>query len=406
MATNLRLILDKRRKRKDNSYPIVLRLIHNRNSTTIPTGYKVEEKDWNDDGNCIRYTCKLFHRKMIDSVNRMLTGKLQEANNILTKLDDRKILNNISVTEVKDRIQKKSARISFETFTNKLIDEFRQMKRFGSVSVYQQALDFVKKNNNNKDLYFDAINYSFIKKIEVKFISEGNSINGLSFYLRTIRAIYNKAIKENIAHEESNPFKKYQIKKEETKKRAIKKENIIEIENLKLVEYTPIWHAKNYFLFSFYTRGINFVDIAKLKLSNIIDDRIVYRRSKTSGLFTVKISDKIQEILSYYIMGKTSEDYIFPVIKRKNPDDQVKDYMNERKIYNDKLKDIANMIKININLTSYVARHTWASLAKKMGYSTEVISEGLGHKDIKTTQIYLENFENKVLDDVNEMVIG
>ena len=406
MATNLRLILDKRRKRKDNSYPIVLRLIHNRNSTTIQTGYNVEEKDWNDEGNCIRYTCKLFPRKMIDSVNRMLTGKLQEANNILTKLDDHKILNNISVSEVKARVQKKSARISFETFTNKLIDEFRQMKRFGSVSVYQQALNFVKKNNHNKDLYFDAINYAFIKKIEVKFISEGNSINGLSFYLRTIRAIYNNAIKENIAHEESNPFKKYQIKKEETKKRAIKKEDIVSIENLKLVEYTPIWHAKNYFLFSFYTRGINFADTAKLKLSNINDDRLVYRRSKTSGLFTFKINDKMHKILSFYINDKSRDDFIFPIIKRSKPEEQVKDYMNERKIFNDKLKEIASMVCIKVNLTSYVARHTWASLAKKMGYSTEIISEGLGHKDIKTTQIYLESFENKVLDDANEKIIG
>ena len=166
-----------------------------------------------------------------------------------------------------------------------------------------------------------------------------------------------------------------------------------------------MWHSRNYFLFSFYNMGMNFMDIALLKKSNLIGDRLEYVRAKTGKTYSIKLQGPSLKILKLYIKDQKPDDFIFPIVKRTELADQLKDIQNDRKTNNKYLKLMAEKCEINAKITSYVARHSWATIAKNLDVPISVISEGLGHEDIKTTQIYLESFEVDVLDKANKLII-
>jgi integrase len=224
-------------------------------------------------------------------------------------------------------------------------------------------------------------------------------------YLRTTRAIYNKAIKDGILDKELYPFERFTIKSIKTRKRAISLEAIKKIEKLALGTSDPLFHAKNYFLFSFYCRGMSFADLAELRVPNIIDGRILYQRKKTDKPFNIKITKEVQRILKIYLKGKTKDDSIFGIIKRNTPTEQYKDIEWARKRYNKKLKKIAELCDIEENLTSYVSRHSFATLAKNLGIPITGISDMLGHESIKTTEIYLDSLPSEIMDQYHEQVI-
>ncbi len=221
--------------------------------------------------------------------------------------------------------------------------------------------------------------------------------------MRSIKAVFNKAIKENIISPEYYPFRDYKIKQKKTIKRAITKEEMQKIVDLDLEKESYLWHARNYFLFSFSTIGMSWVDMALLKPEDIHNDRIIYRRSKTHKEYNIKINNQIKEILEYYLnMNNT---YIFPIIKKDDELDKRNDIKNRLRRYNENLKRIGKKIKSSIPLTSYVARHSWASIANFSGVHIGIISQGLGHEDIKTTQTYLANFDYSDIDSANENIL-
>jgi len=151
---------------------------------------------------------------------------------------------------------------------------------------------------------------------------------------------------------------------------------------------------------------MNFSDLAKLRISDIQNDRIQYRRSKTGKPLSVKLTDATRAILNMYIVDKTGDDLIFPILKRDTPELRYKDLYNERRTFNKYLNKIAEKCEIEGNLTSYVARHSWATIAKDLNVPISVISEGLGHEDIKTTQIYLDEFDTSIIDEANKLITG
>ena len=201
------------------------------------------------------------------------------------------------------------------------------------------------------------------------------------------------------------PFSGYKIKVSKTRKRAVRRDVIKLIEDLELPEGSKLWHTRIFFLFSFYTMGMNFADMARLKLENINDGRIDYTRQKTRKKYSIKINASIQEIIDQYIEKKEPAEYVFPIILRHgNKSQEFKDVSEKRRKYNQYLKDIAILIGIETNLTSYVARHSWATIAKHKGVPIAAISEGMGHEDVKTTEVYLDSFDSEVLDGYNEQI--
>lgn len=235
-------------------------------------------------------------------------------------------------------------------------------------------------------------------------MGKGNSINGLSVNLRTLRALFNRAIKLKRISKEYYPFDDYKISNEGTRKRAISVDDI-----QKLKKYKPITdrqkRAKDYFFLSFYLMGASFVDIAFLKVSNIFNGRIEYRRRKTGRLHSIPISEPLEKLLKKYLKKKDQDDFILNVIKSDIPEKQVVNVRDELRRYNKTLKEIGKACGIEATLTSYVSRHSYATIAKYKGVPTAVISEALGHSTEKVTQVYLDSFEKDVLDKYHNMII-
>ncbi len=231
--------------------------------------------------------------------------------------------------------------------------------------------------------------------------------------MRTLRSVFNKAISEGYCDKQHYPFHEYKISKLDTKtiKRALTKEQLAKFNAVKVVKGTHEWDSKNYFMFSFYTRGMNFTDIAKLKWSDIKGNRLKYTRSKTKQNFDMELLPPAVKILNYYkaFTGGDDVNYVFPILSKERhiTASQIDNRIEKMtKATNKDLKELANESKIDFNLTTYVARHSFATILKRKGQSTSVISELMGHDSEKTTQIYLDSFGNDELDKANRSLLN
>jgi integrase len=400
MATNINISLDKRRKKQDGTFPVVFRIGHFRRTVVIQTGFAVPEKAWDAKRREIK---KSFTD--LGSTARINNKLLKQKAEMLQKVEElaqSNQLNSLSATELKELLTQKADSSSIFVFTEKLIEDLRKAQKFGNARNYRIVMGVLKtycQEIGKEDLLFREINYRFLKNFEHSHLAKGNSINSLSVYLRAVRALYNKAIKEGIAKLEEYPFKAYQIKSKPTQKRAITLEDLQKILTLNLEKGTKLFQYRNYFITSYLLWGISFMDMAFLKLENIASDRMKYRRRKTEKLYDIRISGQLSEILAYYTDGKEAQDFIFPIIKRTELEDQLRDIKWARKRYNKGLREIQKMCGIEEKLTSYVARHSFATQALLNEIPIKAISEMLGHSDLSTTQVYLKSLPTNVLDD-------
>ena len=403
MDTSIKISLDKRRQKKDGSYPIILRLSHFRKTTSINLGLSISEEFWDDKNERIKKSYK--GTSSVSKLNNRLLKEKIRAVDIFNDLYEKDKLNFLSVLQLKARIVKTVANDSFYEFSLGLVKELNATERFGNANIYYSITKVLKKFHDGKDLKFAEINYDFLKRFEIWHFSRGNSVNGLSAYMRTIRAIFNKAIKSGVISKDAYPFSNYKIKTAPTEKRAIDVSSIKSIMQLKLDEKDSLFHYRNYFLISYMLYGISFIDMAFLKLENIIDNRIKFQRRKTSKPYDIKVTPQLEELLYFYIKGKVKSDFIFPVITRDTFDLQYKDVLWARKRYNKGLKEIAQLCNIDERLTSYVSRHSFATQAMLQDVPLQAISAMLGHNRLTTTQIYLKSLPSQVLDDYNKKLV-
>jgi len=411
-------VLDKRRVKKDGTFPIKFKLVHNTIATSIQSGYAVKVKDWDSDKQKIRASAKYLIS--VDGANSAIRNELGRLSMEINKLKELGLLDDLSITDLKQAITKGTItkKLSFKEYGNTLIAGFLSENRIGSANGYKDAINFVM-NYNKKDLNFNQFTPAVLKNMESRYMAiPTNHYNGLACYLRSVRAIFNKAINDGLATSEMYPFRrspsesnKYSIRTEKTKKRAVSKDFMTELENYnKNMDDKAYYNAKYIFLFSFYMRGMNMVDIAKIKKNNISDDYLLYKRSKTGGSFKVKIHPKAMDILlAYGLKEKRPGSFLFPIIQRHH--DMVlikKDIKNGLKQINKYLRLIAADLGFDtLNLTSYVARHSWATIADKAGLDRRTIKDALGQADLQTTNIYIDDIvSDDVLEDADNIVIG
>lgn len=254
--------------------------------------------------------------------------------------------------------------------------------------------------NNHLDIPFTEIDTTWLKSYEVWLRKRGLADNSIGVRFRSLRAIYNKAIECNIVKQEYYPFKAFKVSKlhEDTIKRAITKLDIEKVISYQASnEYSRL--AINIFYFSYLCAGINFKDIAYLTKDNLIDNRLVYIRKKTKKLIKIPIQKAAINIIEKY--NQSNNGYLFPILSSYHKTDLQKlnrIHKSLRKI-NIALKTIGEELNLPIKLTTYVARHSFATVLKRSGVSTSIISESLGHSNEKVTQIYLDSFENSQIDE-------
>lgn len=393
----------------DGSHPIIIQVIHNRKRKLFYLGHSATKVQWDEEKN--RPKSNHPDHKIIKS---RIKNAILDIKNIIADFENRK--QPFSLDDIDKKYKDKGPTdTSFEGYCDQLIKSFKETGKNGNAIVYSSTLESFKGFSKSKKYLLSEIDYSTVKKYQ-EYLSKKTNIskdekivkkltpNGISFYLRTLRAIINRAIKDELVEETNYPFKNISIKSEKTRKRAVNKEVIKKVEELDVSDDKHLQFNKDLFMFSFYNRGMSFVDMAYLKVQNIQNGRLNYTRHKTGQLFSIKITGKAQTIMDTYCKSKKPDDYLFPIIYRK--DNEYQDYRNAMRFMNKELKKISTLLKLDVPLSSYVSRHSWATIAKKSGISTSIISEGLGHTTEEITQVYLDSFDNDVLDDANELIIN
>ncbi|NOU17747.1 MAG: site-specific integrase [Bacteroidales bacterium] len=404
---------------KDGESPIFIRVIEDRKPRYIKTGFNCTEKDWDSKENRFRTNYRkaedLQKAKDHERNNELLLKKLNDANKVIKDLiaDD----NVISSEQVKEEMlrAKSVGKHSVLSFIDKVVEEKRRLGNLGTAKCYKdlgKSFETFLTEQNKTDVVFKEITYSFLKKYENYFLSKGATGNGISFYMRSLRAVFNRAIQEKVCKIEMYPFNSYKIASlsSKTAKRAITRDEIEKIKGVDLEDDAQKIRSKNLFLFSYYCRGLNFVDMAMLKWKNIKDNRLGYIRQKTHKPYNVLLLAPALEILSYYKQKfyRGDKSYIFPILDEDKHKTQESINNRLHKVLgqtNKDLKVIGNEAKLSIPLTTYVARHTYATVMKRSGVSTSIISEALGHDSERTTQIYLDSFANDVLDEASNAIL-
>ena len=275
------------------------------------------------------------------------------------------------------------------------------------------ALSFLKFLGG-KDIGIDKINEGLIKDYERYLLAEKKSKNTVSCYMRSLRAVYNQAIAEKvfIAETKEKPFSDVFTGNAKTEKRAISASAISRLVEVKLDEFAKekgisLSFSRDLFMFGIYTQGMSFTDLANLKKENINEGFIRYNRKKTGQTITIQMEDCMSETIGRY--SDPNSDYIFPVLsKYKNYSEEVKWKKTKAALtkHNENLKKIAVMVDIKEKLTSYVARHSWASLASQEGVPIATISRGMGHESEKTTRIYVSQLDNSDVGEANRKVLS
>lgn len=390
----------------DGGYAIIIQVIHNRKKKTFHLGYSALENQWSKEKDV-----PLSNHPDHKIIKSRIKSEVLRLKNIIAELENRG--RPFTLQDIERKYKNKLSDDSFAGYCDLLVKSLKETGRHGNAIVYQSLADSFndfagKRKYLLYEMDYQTVNryYDYLKK-KVTVSKDGKSVkrltpNGISFYMRTLRAIINRAIKAGLLDEKEYPFKNITVKSEKTRKRAVNKDVIKLIEDLEVLPTDNLQLYKDLFLFSFYNRGISFVDMAFLRVGNISDGRLNYKRQKTGQQFSIKITEKAKAIIDRYNDLKDLDSYIFPIIQRKGQ--EYLDYRNAMRLMNKKLKKISELLKLDVNLSSYVARHSWATIAKRAGVSTAVISEGLGHTTEEITQVYLDSFENDTLDAANEIV--
>jgi len=297
-------------------------------------------------------------------------------------------------------------------FYRELILNYGQTNKVGNRLIYKSSYNSVKEFSKGRlNILFPDIDINWLNRYEKWLRSKGNKETTISLLFRTLRSTYNKAVESKCAKKTNYPFDDFKISKfnVKTKKRAISKEDVIKIIGLDLSqEKESVESSRDVFVFSYLGGGINFTDILNLRPENIIENRIQYVRQKTGKKINFQISEEASRILSKFSQFSVHTGFLFPFLDKRIHKTalQKQNRIHKNLVRTNKdLKRIGELAQINMNLSTYVARHSFATILKNSGVNISLISEALGHSELSTTQIYLDSFENSQIDEAMKCLL-
>ena len=288
-------------------------------------------------------------------------------------------------------------------FMENQICMMRNANRLGTAYNYEKTKKNLTEFLEGVDIPFTKVDEQFISEYNAFLIRRGMVRNSVSFYMRILRAVYNKAVRQKLV-EHSYPFTEVYTGIDKTRKRAVSETAISQLYKLDLQEGTPLAFARDIFIFSYCTRGMAFVDIAYLKKENIQNGMICYARRKTGQVLSVRIELTIQKIIDRY--SSASSPYIFPILTSTETKQAYDEYQVAINRHNRLLRNLSKKLSEACKLTSYTSRHSWATVARNHNIPISIISAGMGHFSEQTTQIYLKSIENDEIDNANAIMLG
>ncbi|MDE6160451.1 MAG: site-specific integrase [Muribaculaceae bacterium] len=287
-------------------------------------------------------------------------------------------------------------------FMERVIASLLANGRVRTSETYRAALNSFRRFRSGEDVMIDCLDGAMMEAYQAWLRRRGLVLNTVSFYVRILRAVYNRAVEQGLTAD-CRPFRHVYTGVDKTVKRALQLPVIRKIKNLDLKEAPELAYARDMFMMSFYLRGMSFVDMAYLRKTDLRAGYIVYRRRKTGRQLVIKWTRAMQQIIDRYPDNNTG--YLLPVI-RNNSHNERNTYRNTSYNINHGLKRIAELVGVSMPLTMYVARHSWATAAKEKGVPVRVISEGMGHDSEATTQIYLASLDTSVVDRANSLILS
>lgn len=383
----------------DREGSICYQIIHERKVRQLLTDYRVLPSEWDENRSMVTTDHKSERKPVVLSIRERIRWDVERLAKIDRKLDADGLI--YTADDVIDEFNRYAHEYSLFNFMESIIAKLKQNGKVRTSETYRATLNSFKKFRKDEDIMLDSITSEMMESYEAWHRNRGVAPNSISFYTRILRAVYNRAVEDDII-ENRNPFRKVYTGVDKTVKRALPLPVIKKIKALDLSLTPALDYARDMFLMSFYLRGMSFIDMAFLKKSDLKNGYVTYRRRKTGQQLIIEWTKEMQLILDKYPENKS--DYLLPVIRNPGTNERCT-YRNTGYNINHSLKKIAGMVGVTIPLTLYVARHSWASAARAKGIPISVISEGMGHDSEATTQIYLASLDTSVVDKANSLIL-
>ena len=375
-------------------------IIHDRKIRQLTTDYHLFPEEWNEKRSTVIFGCNSERKALLLSLRENIRRDMKRFGKIRSRLDAEGL--SYSADDIINEFKRFVTDCSLFNFTQSIIVRLKHDSRHRTAETYKSALMSFSRFRNNKDIVLDCITSETMESYEAWLKNRGVVPNTISFYMRILRAVYNRAVEKGMI-ENLLPFRKVYTGIDKTVKRALPISALKKIKSLNLSQQPSLDYARDMFLLSFCLRGMSFIDMAYLKKTDLKDGYVTYRRRKTGQQLIIQWTKEMQLILNKYPENESI--YLLPIIRNSNTNTRC---ICRNKSYNinHSLKKIAGMTGVNIPLTLYVARHSWASAAKTNGVPVSVISEGMGHDSESTTRIYLASLDTSLIDRANSLVIN
>ena len=381
---------------------LYFRVIHERVARTVFTDCHVFRDEWDDVSSSVIIAGTKERRAYLELTASKLKSELERLDRIIAEKEVSRV--KFTADDIIKEYRKQPGNMTFSTFIRSMAERKMAAKRYGTAKTYRDALASFSSFRNGEDVSFDALDRETICRYEAWMKDKGLKLNTSSCYLRTLKTLYLKAVDMGLT-EDKDVFSRVFTGFATTAKRAITIDGIKKILKLRLKEGSALAFARDMFMLSFYLQGISFVDMAYLKKTDIRNGVLQYSRKKTGQAITISWEREMQEIVDAYSFQAKDTPYLLPIIRKQDGTEREQYEKTEHNV-NRNLKKIGVMAGLHIPLTTYVSRHSWASIMRDMGNDISVISRGLGHEDIKTTQIYLSAIDNSAVMKANKRLIG
>lgn len=400
MATTIRLNF-RPSQMSGRTGTLYFQVIHRRCTRQVKTEYKIFSEEWDPARFSIRICGTEERRSQLSLILSKVNWKLKQMKSIAAEKERK--CTDVTMNDLLSSFSELSECPTFFSFAKSEYRRRKEMGREGTARTYKNALCSFQKFRRGRDLVLDEIDSGMMEQYEAWLKRCGLRRNSSSCYLRTLRTIYRKAVEMDLT-EDRDIFRHVFTGFAKTPKRALSIECLRAIKYLDLSMDKSLSLARDVFLFSFLMQGMPFIDVAFLRKSDLRDGIVQYSRRKTRQTLEVAWENAMQDIVDRYSHLTEDSPYLFPIITRYDGTERQQYETMEHKV-NRSLKKIGRMVNLPMPLTTYVARHTWASLARDAGCSLSVISKGMGHESLKTTQIYLDSIDTKMVAKANRKII-
>ena len=378
--------------------PLFLQIIYNRVVKRVVLDLKLTEQEWIETTQTILIPPDAGNEriKALMLIKEALERNLAEMEEIVQHLKDTK---ECSAERIVHDFRNRKCYTLWLEYIQLVIEKKRGQRSGTTIRNYQNTHKTFRDFLQGEDIPIKDVDEDLIISFEKYLTDRKLSKNTIAFHCRNLKAVWNFAVREQVIEQRPSPFRNINTKIDKTEKRAITEKYLHKLEALNLENAPGLSLARDLFLFSFFVRGMAFVDLAHLTLANIHGNKLIYVRRKTGQVLKVELLPVMLKIIRKY--HQPGQPYLFPVLK--NADASWKEYDSALRLQNKRLNILGN--QIGTHLSTYVARHSWASIAKLKGVTEEVISDCMGHTSVNTTRIYIASLDNSKLDRANRKVI-